>query len=120
MSPSSVSGGYATGGSGYRSYYNVTVREDTTFVHARFFADYTLVQGGYSYISDAYDYYLDIIAGYSSSESLTVDQPNQTTSRPARATLSFNYVKLNGYLSTTYKLFLYVNNTSATSQLQTY
>ncbi|AZH28460.1 MULTISPECIES: hypothetical protein [Paenibacillus] len=120
ITPNDVSGGYASGGSGYRTFTNATVREETSYVKARFFADYTLVQGGYSYISDAYDPYIDIMAGYSSGENLVVDQPKQTDSRPARATLSFTWVKVNGYFSSTYKLFLYVNNSSATSQLQTY
>ncbi|PNQ79980.1 hypothetical protein [Paenibacillus sp. F4] len=120
ITPNDVSGGYASGGTGYRTFTNATVREETSFVKARFFADYTLVQGGNSYISDAYDPYVDIIGGYSSGDNLVVDQPKQTDSRPARATLTFTWVKINGYFSSTYKLFLYVHNSQATSQLQTY
>ncbi|MFE4710853.1 hypothetical protein ACFRAM_08250 [Paenibacillus sp. NPDC056722] len=113
--------GWVESGSGYKKYYNATVKEETVMVKAKFFADYVLVNGGYPYISKVFDGYVEAAGGYVNNETPpTIDNQSQTSTAPAKATYSFTFVKINGSFSSTYKLHLYIFNTTASSQLDTY
>lgn len=123
ITPMSVDNGtgWVESGSGYKKYYNALVKEETVFVHAKFYADYVLVNGGYDYISKVYDGFVNVSAGYANNEvQPQIVQQYQTYDAPAKATFSFTYVKLNGNFSSDYKLQLYVSNDSPWSALQTY
>ncbi|MEC0168153.1 hypothetical protein [Paenibacillus graminis] len=117
----SPTGGWTESGSGYKKFYNTTVYEESTLVQARFQADYVLVNGSYDYISRVSDGFAKGIGGYCTGQNLfIIGTGYQTYDSPARATLAFTYVGINGTWSTDFKLQLYVMNDSATSQLDTF
>lgn len=110
--------GWVESGSGYKKFFNATVREDTVLVKAKFYADYVVVNGGYDYISNVFDGYTEIAAGYANNVvAPTIVNAYESSSAPARAVFSFTYVKINGTSSSDYKLSLYVRGDSPSSQL---
>ncbi len=78
----------SSSGSGYYSYTDKKISITSGLVGYGFYADFTLVNGSYDYISDVYDPFVNVIGGSGSINSLNIDRSTETSTRPATATLS--------------------------------
>lgn len=118
----SVEGGSATGGSGYRVYTGVSVISEDPFIKCRFKVDYYLIDKN-SYISDVYDDFISALGGTYNRVYFGIDNKTESSSKPARATLSFDAAKT-GYFMKTYKLFFYLQTYNpgpfVSAQFETY
>lgn len=112
-----TSEGSVTSGSGYTVYKNAFIHaRSATIPKAGFYADFTVVNGGYSYISYVnQSYYLTLFGGYANNESLTTINAKETGSAPAEAILKWTFVAWNGGASTTGWLKLHIQNSRVTT-----
>jgi len=112
-----ISDGSVTSGSGYTNYKNAFITaKSATIPKAGFYADFTVVNGGYSYISYVnQSYYLTLFGGYANNESLTTINAKETGSAPAEAILKWTFVAGNGGASTTGWLKLHIQNSRVTT-----
>jgi len=105
-----VSGGTVTGGSGYKSYKKAKVYSNTGVLNASFYANFTLVQNGNDFISNAYDYSIQGKLGVASFQSLKIIKKTESLDGRAQAKLDFSYKAAEDVVNSTYWLKLYVGN----------
>ncbi|GBF10237.1 hypothetical protein TEPIDINF_001741 [Tepidibacillus infernus] len=87
-----VSGGTASCGSGYCNYYGVKVDGGNGIVNASFLADYTFVDGGYDYISKAYQPRVEVYFGsFSDVTGPVILRAKETSYQSARAYLKWTF-----------------------------
>ncbi|MEV2911308.1 hypothetical protein ABNF65_22540 [Paenibacillus larvae] len=84
-----LEGGTATGGSGYRIYSGVKVSHSNINMSANFYADYVIVSGGPSYISNVYTLSVGVVGGTHSDKSLVLRKEREDFRGPAEAVLQF-------------------------------
>jgi len=89
INPMSVGGGTWISGSGYRTCYGAYVKEDMVLLLGAFYADFTLLDGAYDYISDAYDYEIRVIGGTHDDDSLVITRSTETSTKYAEAKLQW-------------------------------
>jgi len=115
-SGSGTSGGTESGGSGYANFYGVKVYASYADVaYAYFYSDFTVVEGGQSYITQAYQDSVNTSVGYSlSSKSLSVIQKYEDvgTGQPAQAQMNFDVVAYKGLGNYQYQLTLNVGSST--------
>ena len=106
-----ISGGSYSAGTYYYTWTNAKVSATWGIVTASFRADF---QGanGLGKITSVYDYGISVIGGTFSSQSLTINRANATSSNPAQATLFFIGTATGDFGQSTFYLRLYVPYTS--------
>lgn len=97
-------------GTGYTSFQYALVEENSVVWDASFRADFTLVNGGYDYISRVYESLIQINFGTYNLQYFGVDKPSETYSHPANARQQFDYTVLNGAVTHTVIVYLVVGN----------
>ena len=107
-----VDPGTKTSGSGYANYKKAKVYYNTGIANAYFYADFTLVNGGYDYIDRVYDHKVTAFGGSASEISLTLTKAKENANGKASAKLDFNYINFNTTASTTCWLKLTVGGDS--------
>lgn len=106
-------------GSGYCTYYGLKVEGGNGVVDASFYADYTLVTGGYDYINDVYQ--PQVRAQIGTIEDIngpTILRKYETQSQSARAYLQWTYKPYHTGSATQYLNFD-VQNDSVSSYFTT-
>ncbi|MCR2043797.1 hypothetical protein NSA23_06645 [Anaerosalibacter massiliensis] len=88
ISPSAVTGGSVSSGSGYTSVRGAKVSTKKGLVGMGFYADYTNVNGAYDYISRVYDSWVKVVGGSYSNRKLKIVKKREDISGPAEAKLS--------------------------------
>ncbi|MDJ0333526.1 hypothetical protein [Planococcus sp. S3-L1] len=95
ISPLGITPGTATSGSGYKTFKKAKVYYNGGVANAYFYANFTIVQGGNDYISNAYDPKVTAIGGSASDITLGVTRSKETLDNKASAKLSFNFTNFN-------------------------
>lgn len=89
ITPYDLDPGDISSGSGYTSYRGAKVYRNTGVLNASFYADFTQVNGGMSYITRVYDERVFAIGGSVSEISLNLVKSREDLNYPAEAKLSF-------------------------------
>jgi len=110
-----VSGGTWISGSGYRTCIGAYVSFNYGIHKASFYADFTLVDNGYDYISGAYNPQAGIIGGTVSDMTLTITRASETAYQPAEARLQYVATLFGGWASNITWLSLSVGNNTYSS-----
>ncbi|TQR38518.1 hypothetical protein [Brevibacillus brevis] len=97
-------------GTGYCKFYNVLIDGSSGVQSAEFKADFVLVQQGYDYISEIYDWSIVTIGGYYSKDEFEINRPKETKNRDAQATLRWTAIAVGGAGSGTSYLKLNVGD----------
>lgn len=101
ITPFAVDPGTVTGGSGYKNFQKAKAYVYAGVANAHFYANFTLVQGGYDKISNVYDYKIVGVGGTASYDNLKITRATETSSNKASAKLDFTWNAFNGASSTT-------------------
>lgn len=96
ISPMSVGGGTWVSGTGYRICYGAYVSESYGIISGSFYADFTLIDGGYDYISNAYDYDIFVAAATITDVSMQITRPTETALNKAEAKLQWTWTLYGG------------------------
>lgn len=115
VSTYSLSGGTTSSGSGYMNVKNKKVYKNTGTINAQFYADYTVVKGGHSYISKVYNKKVIGIGCTISEVSLYIDKAKQDGNGPAEATLDFMIAAYSGVAGGNCYLKLFVGNDASSA-----
>jgi hypothetical protein len=115
MLRSSVSNCINASGTGFRSYSNCLISNDTVLVHMGFTASFTLVNGGYDLINSASNPAAICRLGTCTDVTLTVSpQRESLASGAANAHMQLTYILYPGIGSSTYTLDLNVGHDTYT------
>lgn len=112
ITPYAVNPGTVTGGSGYKNYTKAKAYVYSGIANAHFYANFTLIQGGYDKITNVYDYKIVGVGGTTSYDSLRITRATETSTYKASAKLDFTWVAFNGSSSSTCWLKLNVGRDS--------
>lgn len=111
----SLSGGETSSGSGYQNVKGKKVYVYGGTINAQFYADYTLVNNGYDYISKVYNKKVVGVGMVASNVDLGITQTKENGNGPAEATLDFEITSIGGWAGGNGYLKLFVGNDEATS-----
>lgn len=83
-------------GTGYCDYQNTKVSKSTGIVNASFLANFTVVNGGYDYISTVWNQQVTTILSTYSGLSLSITRPSASYSYSAQASMTWLYISAVG------------------------
>ena len=106
----SISGGNVINGSGYKDVKGAKISHSTGTVEVYFYADYTSVAGRKSYISNVYDYKINVRLGYYTLESFGIVKKNEDLNGPAKASLNFGITRTGDLFSSSHRLVLSIDS----------
>lgn len=107
MSLQTVTPGWIESGTGYTNFKNALVEEDTVVWEVSFRADFTLVNGGYDYISNVWESLIQINFGTYNLQFFDIDKSTENASGPAIARQQFDYT-IQGAFTHTVIIYLVV------------
>lgn len=109
----SIGGGSISCGSGYCNHKNVLVYKETFLVDSYFEADYTIVNGGYDYISNVDNEHTKVLGGTVTNIRFGVKKTREDGNGYAYADYRFDVAWWGGFASSTHTLQLRVGNNKA-------
>lgn len=101
---------YSRCGSGYCKFYELLVEASSGVQSAEFYADYVIVDDGYDYISDVYDYSIVTLAGDYTLEAFEIVRPRESADRDAYAKLQWKATAVGGTAAATSWIRFYVGS----------
>lgn len=108
VSLQTVTPGWIESGTGYTNFKNALVEEDTLIWEASFRANFTLVDGGYDYISNVWESLVRVNYGSYNMQYFGIDKSTETLSSPANARMQFDYTLTQDMVTYTVIIYLVV------------